>query len=121
MKILILIDYNHEAIFMAWEMINWLWINNISFKQIDAVKYDYSNADIVIIPIFVNKKSEVIKQVIQTAPNKVQILVTSPKWFWNLVYEWIEHLNPRVQITDKKDFSSSFIAQEIIKLEKYNF
>ncbi|MDQ7008852.1 MAG: hypothetical protein Q9M94_01005, partial [Candidatus Gracilibacteria bacterium] len=39
------LDYNHEAIYMAGEMMNGLGYTNISFKQIDAVDFDYSDAD----------------------------------------------------------------------------
>ena len=116
------LDYNHEAIYMAWEMVNWLSLDKISFKQVDWKEYDYSDADVVSIPLFVPKKSEVINRIIETWKDTVQIIVTVPKWFLNLVYTWIwENITPRARVTYRKDMVSDYVNQEIIKFEKYNF
>lgn len=115
------LDYNHEAVFIAWEMINGLWYKNISFKHIDARKFDYSNVDAVSIPLFVPEKNEVIDQIVKTSNDNIQILVTVPKWFLKLIYNDIGEINNRLKIVDKEDVSTKFAYQEIIKLEKYNF
>jgi len=121
-KNILWLDYNHEAIYMAWEMINWLWIDNISFKQINAIEFNYSEADVVSIPIFVPKKTEIINQIIETWKEDVQIIVTCPKWFLNLIYKWLwENLTPRAKITYRQDIKSDYINQEILKIEKYEF
>jgi hypothetical protein len=107
---------------MAWEMINWLWIENISFKQIDATIYDYSEADIVSIPLFVPKKDEIVNRIIETSKRPVQILIRSPKWFLNLIYKWLwNKITPRAKITLRKDINSDHVNEEIIKIEKYEF
>ncbi len=115
------IDYNHEAIFIAGEMIWWLNIDNITIEQFDGTEYDYSDADIVILPIFVSPKEKIIERIIKTWKDNVQILISNPKWLWKLLYEWLEEIHPQANIVYKEDFFSSFLAQEIIKLEKYNF
>lgn len=116
------LDYNHEAIYMAWEMVNWLSMDNINLKQIDATEFDYKDIDAVSIPLFVNKKSEVINRIIETWKDNIQIIVASPKWFMNLIYKWIwKNLSPRAKITYREDLLSTFVNQEIIKIEKYDF
>ena len=47
-------------------MINGLGMKDINFIQIDAVDYDYSEVDVVFIPLFVTKKDEVIEQIEKT-------------------------------------------------------
>ena len=115
------LDYNHEAIYMAWEMANWLWLTSIWFKQIDAKDYDYSDADVVSIPLFVSIKNKIIDKIEKDWKDSVQILVTIPKWFLNLIYEWIWEFNNRLNIVYREYLSTEFTTQEIIKLEKYNF
>ena len=115
------LDYNHEAIYMAWEMANGLWLTSIWFKQIDAKDYDYSDADVVSIPLFVSIKDEILNKIEKDWKDSVQILVTVPKWFLNLIYEWIWEFNNRLNIVFREDLSTEFTTQEIIKLEKYNF
>lgn len=116
------LDYNHEAIYMAGEVINWLRLEHISFKHIDATLHDYSDADIVSIPLFVAKKDEIVNQVIETWKKWIQISVRSPKWFLNMIYKWLsENITPRAVIVCRKDVSSDHVNEEIIKLEKYDF
>lgn len=115
------LDYNHEAIYMSWEMVSWLGLKKIKFKQCDAREFDYSSSDIVFIPLFVPMKKEVIEQIIKTWNNNVQILVANPKWFLNLIYEEIGEINNRLKISYREDLSTEFVTQEIIKLEKYDF
>ena len=116
------LDYNHEAIYMAWEMMNGLWYTNISFKQIDAVDFDYSDADVVFMPLFVSKKSKVLNQIEKTWKNSVQILSISAKHFLNLVFEWMWDIdNNRLEVVSRDYLSTEFSTQEIIKLEKYDF
>jgi len=120
-KNIIWLDYNHEAIFMAWEMVSWLNLNNINFEQIDWTKYDYKDADIIILPLFCSPKDKIINRIVKTWKKSAQILVSNPKWLWHLIYEWIWSTNPRLRETYREDLYSNFIAQEIIKLEKYDF
>lgn len=115
------IDIDHEAIFMSWEMISWLKLNNINLMQMDWADYDYSETDIVYIPLFVTNKEKVIKRIIETWKKSIQILVNLPKWLWNLIYDGLKVVNPRLKITYRSDAFCTFKAQEIIKLEKYNF
>jgi len=79
-----------EAIFMAWEMISWLWLNNIDLVQMEWTEYDYSDSDIVYIPLFVSNKEEVLKRIIETWKKDIQILINSPKWLCNLIYDGME-------------------------------
>ena len=115
------LDYNHEAIYMSGELLNWLGLDNISFKHVDAIEYDYKDADIVSIPIFVPLKTEIINQAIKTWKDDIQILVASPKWFLNLIYKPLCNITPRANITYREDLSTDFIYQEIIKIEKFKF
>jgi len=115
------LDIDHEAIFMAWNMIRWLKFNNINLMQMDGRDYDYSDTDIVYIPLFVWDKDWVLKQIAETWKKEIQILINSPKWLWNLIYDGIKNTNPRLRITFRNDDFSIFKAQEIIKFEKYDF
>jgi len=120
-KNIIWIDYNHEAIFMSWEMVSWLNLDKITFHQWNWMYYDYSKADIIYIPLFTSPKDKILKRIIETWKNSVQILVALPKWLWNLIYDWIWDIHPRLKITAKEDVSNLYNFQEIINLEKYNF
>lgn len=121
-KKILWLDYNHEAIYMAWEMVNWLWLENISFKRTDAMDFDYSEADVISIPLFVTKKDEIINKIIETWKDWVQVLIRSPKGFLNLIYKSLwTNLSPRANITYRKDIVSEHVTEEIIKLEKFNF
>lgn len=118
---IIWLDIDHEAIFMAGNMISWLKLNNINLIQMDWCEYNYSQTDIVYIPLFVWCKDEVLAQITKTWKKDIQILVNSPKWLWNLVYDGLEKNHPRLKITYRNDAFSLFKAQEIIKFEKYDF
>ena len=61
------LDYSREAIYMAGEMVSGLGIENITFRCVDAEYYDYSDADLVSIPLFVFKKSAIVNRVIETS------------------------------------------------------
>jgi len=118
---IIWVDYNHEAIFMAWEMVSWLNIDKITFHRGDGMYYDYSNADIVYIPAFTYPKDKILDRIAETWKDNVQIIVAVPKWLWNIIFEDIWQINQRLKISNREDLSTSFLAQEIVKLEKYDF
>lgn len=120
-KNIIWVDYNHEAIFMAWEMISWLNLDKITFHQWDGVDYDYKEADIVYIPIFTSPKNRILNRIIETWKDDVQIIVIVPKWLWNLLYEWVWSVNQRLKIAYREDAFTKHIAQEVIKFVKYDF
>lgn len=120
-KNIIWVDYNHEAVFMAWEMISWLNLDKITFHQWNWTHYDYSEADIVYMPLFTFPKDEILERIVETWKDNVQILITIPKWLWNLLFEWLWSISHRLEITHREDVSTSYIAQEVIKLEKYHF
>ena len=118
---IIWIDIDHEAIFMAWEMISWLKLDNINLLQMNWSDYDYSDIDIVYIPLFVSNKWKLLNKIIETWKKSIQILINLPKWLWNLIYDGLYTVNPRLKITYKSDAFCIYKAQEIIKFEKYNF
>jgi len=115
------LDYNHEAIYMSWEMVAWLWLKSIKFRQCDAREFNYNKSDIVFIPLFVPMKNEIIEQIIKTWKKDIQILIVNPKWFLNMIYEEIWEISNRVSVSHREDLSTEFVTQEIIKLEKYDF
>lgn len=120
-KNMVWIDYNHEAVFMAWEMVSWLKLDKITFHQWEWADYDYSDADIIYIPIFTSSKNKILNRVVETWKDSVQILITVPKWLWNLLYDGIWNVNNRLKIAYREDAYTKHIAQEVIKLVKYDF
>ncbi len=120
-KNIIWVDNNHEAVFMSWEMINWLNLDKITFHQWDWVDYDYKNADIIYLPLFTYPKDKILDRIVETWKNSVQILLCNPKWLWNLLFKWVNNINSRLKITYRNDVFSLSTAQEVIKLWKYDF
>lgn len=120
-KNIIWIDYNHEAIFMSWEMISWLKLDKITLHQWNWLHYDFSEADVIYIPLFTYPKDKILDRIAETWKDSVQVLVAVPKWLWNLIYDWIWYINPRLKILNREDVSTSFNLQEVIKLWKYDF
>lgn len=119
---IIWVDKNHEAIFMAWEMVSWLNVDKITFHQSLWEEYDFSEADIVYMPLFTYPKNKVLDRIVETWKDDVQILISIPKWFWNLLFENFssDNINPQLKIKKIEDASTTYIAQDVIKLEKYN-
>lgn len=115
------VDYNHEAIFMAWEMVSWLNLDKITFYQWNGTIYNYSDADIIYMPLFTFPKEEILDRIVETWKDNVQILITIPKWLWNLLFEGLWDINPRLKVIDREDVSTSYIAQEVLRLKKYDF
>ncbi|NDK08528.1 methyltransferase domain-containing protein [Candidatus Gracilibacteria bacterium] len=120
-KNIIGVDYNHEAIFMAGEMISGLNLDKITFHQGDGVDYDYKEADIVYIPIFTSPKNRILNRIIETGKDDVQIIVIVPKGLGNLLYEGVGSVNQRLKIAYREDAFTKHIAQEVIKFVKYDF
>lgn len=115
------IDNNHEAVFIAGEMINGLNLDKISLYQADGTRFNYKNADIVYLPIFAYPKNKIIKRIVETGKESVQILVNSPVGLANLMYEDFWKIHPRLKIEYRSDSFSSYLSQEVVKLVKYDF
>lgn len=120
-KNIIGLDYNHEAVYIASELVNWLHLNNIKLYHINWAEYDYKDADIVYIPLFVMNRNKIIDRIIETWKNNVQILINAWKGLWVLIYEEFMIVNPRLKIEYRSDTFTSYRAQEVIKLVKYDF
>lgn len=118
---IIWLDNNHEAIYIAWEMINWLHLDKIKLYRTNFSEYDYKDVDIVYIPLFIIDKNKILDRIIETWKKDIQIIVNVWKWLWMLVYEDLININPRLKIVYRKDTYNKYITQEVIKLEKYNF
>ena len=118
---IIWVDYNHEAIFMAWEMISWLNLDKITFHQWNWTEYDYSKVDIVYMPLFTYPKEKILDRIVKTWKDSIQILIAIPKWLWNLLFEGLWDINNRLKVINREDASTPYIAQEVLILEKYNF
>jgi len=118
---IIWIDISHEAVFLSWEMLNWLNLDKITLHRWDWVKYDYSDADIIYMPLYTYPKDKILERIVETCKPWVQILLSNPKSFWNLLFKWIWSITPRLKIVTREDASNTYNAQEIIKLEKYDF
>lgn len=117
-KNIIWLDTNHEAIFIAWEMINWLHLDKINLFQVELEEYDYKDADIVYIPLFIMNKNKILDRILETWKKDVQILVTAWKGLWLLIYEEFLAVNTRLKVVFREDSYTKYIAQEVIKLVK---
>jgi len=118
---IIWIDINHEAVFLSWEMLNWLNVDKITLHRWDWVKYDYTDADIIYMPLYTYPKDKILERIVETWKPWVQILLSNPKWFWNLLFKWLWNITPRLKIDIREDISNSYNSQEVLKLEKYDF
>jgi len=118
---IIWIDINHEAVFLSWEMLNWLNVDKITLHRWDWVKYDYSDADIIYMPLYTYPKDKILERIVETWKPWVQILLSNPKWFWNLLFKWLWTITPRLKINIREDTSNPYNSQEVLKLEKYDF
>lgn len=117
------IDNNYEAIYIAWEMISALGMENIQLEYYDGNKYNYQDADIIYIPGFIEDKSQLLNRIAETSKDNVQILVFSATLLSKLLYDSIpKDLHPRLKIT--QTFSPSewvYTHREMVKIEKYKF
>jgi len=118
---IIWIDYNHEAIFISWEMISWLNEDKITFVQCNWTEYNFSETDIVYMPLFTYPKEQILEKIVETWKDSIQILITVPKWLWNLLFEGISYIPNRLKIVSRETVKTVFTNYEVIKLEIYNF
>lgn len=120
-KKIIWVDYNYEAIYIAWEIIRMLWYTDILLKYADWTTFDYSESDIIYIPSFVDKKREVLNQIVKTWKKDVQILVRDVEWMTKLVYNALSpDINPELKITSKSQSEWIYHRTKMVKFEKYN-
>lgn len=119
---IIWIDNSSEAIYIAWEMIRSLSLENINLVHINWEEYDYSDADIVYIPWFVYPKNPILDRIVETWKDNVQILVDSSLYLQKMLFDDVwEDCNQRLKITNVNKSDSQYYKQNMIKFEKYNF
>lgn len=119
-KKIIGLDYNSEAIYLAGEIIRFLWFTDITLKYQDWCKYDYSEADIVYIASFVDLKKEIIDQISETWKKDVQILVRNNSGLNSLRYKHIhlKEINTDFEITAIRENWWKYHSTQMIKLER---
>lgn len=118
---MIWIDNNYEAIYIAWEMVSSLWLENISLLYADWVTFDYSEADVIYIPAFVNPKKDVLDRIWETSKDTVQILVGNSLYMNRVLYDLVpSDIHPRLILEKKDIIVSPYYREEMIKLVKYN-
>lgn len=121
-KQIVWLDNSSEAIYIAWEMISSLWLENINLIHINWEDYDYSDADIVYIPWFVYPKNKILDKIVESWKNNVQILVDSSIYLQKMLFDDIwEDYNQRLKIVNIDESDSSYYKQNMIKLVKYSY
>ena len=116
------IDDNYEAIYIAWEMVASLWLQNIDLVYWDWIDFDYKDADIVFIPSFTPKKDEILKSIVKSSKDNVQILVRSPKYLSHMLFDTMHlEFHPQLRVVDIRKSNSEFSTQEFVKIMKYNY
>lgn len=118
LKKVIWLDYSNEAIYMAWEIIRFLWFEDITLRYHDGCTYDYKEADIVYIASFVELKEEIIEQVIKTWKKTVQILLRQPAWLNEFRYPSFNKINNNLEIVNNNKSSWYFHSTEMLKLQR---
>lgn len=121
-KRMIWLDYNYEAIYIAWEMINNLGLDSIELVYSDWSNYDFSDADIIYIPNFVSGKDKILKKIVKTWKESVQIWIHEAQLFNRLLYtNAIYDLHPRLEKCWEFSSNTEYSLRSIVKLEKYKF
>lgn len=115
------LDNNAEAVFSSCELINFLGFSNITIKNVDGLKYDYSDADLVYIANFIPPKNGVLEQIAKTASQGVQVLIESPVNLRQLFFEDITHakINPVLKIVTTQENHAEYFWHKVLKIEKY--
>lgn len=120
-KKVIWVDYNYEAIYIAWEMVRALGLTDIQLTYADGCDFDYSDVDIVYIPSFVEVKSEVMDQIVKTWKKDVQVLVRDIEWMNQLVYRWLsKDINPELKVSSVSTSAWTYHKTKMIKFTRYN-
>jgi hypothetical protein len=115
------IDYNQEAIYIGGELINALNIDNVKLVHENAVNFDYSKVDAVHMAIFVAPKNKILKRIVETAPDDVQISVESPVGFLRMLYdEVLPDLHRRLKIIKRETYKNPYMHSELFLFNKHN-
>lgn len=115
------LDYSHEAVFIARELLSSVGIDHASMEAVKYSSYSFHDIDIVFISGYTENKSEIIERIAETAPEHVQILVENPiKGMMRLLYDDVAFSHhKRLRITKIVESNYRYAPQQIIKLEKH--